>query len=69
MAKTMTLRLNAEQAAELDAIARVDEVPVAEAVRQAIDDRIKTRRNDKKFQDRLRRIIDEDRQILERLAR
>lgn len=69
MAKTMSLRLDENQAAELEAIARVDEMPVAEAVRQAIDDRIEARRTDKAFQDRLRRIMDEDRQILERLAK
>lgn len=69
MAKTMTLRLDDEQARELEAIARADEMPVAEAVRQAIDDRIKARRSDAKFRDRLRRMIEEDHEILQRLAK
>lgn len=67
--KAMTLRLPAEKAAELEAIARVDNVPVSEAVRSAIDARIEERRGDSDFQARLRRLIDEDREILERLAK
>jgi class 3 adenylate cyclase len=65
----MTLRLSAEQAAELEAVARVDDVTVSEAVRQAITDHIEARRNDADFRERLRRTMDEDREILERLAR
>ena len=36
MTKNMTLRLSDDRAAELDAIAQVDKVPVAGAVRQAV---------------------------------
>ena len=66
--KAMTLRLPADQAAELEAIARIDNVPVAVAVRDAIDARIAQRRNDKDFQARLRTIVEQDRAILDRLA-
>ena len=66
--KAMTLRLPADKAAELEAVARVDNVPVAEAVRAAIDERIERRRQDKDFQDRLRTIVEQDRAILDRLA-
>jgi hypothetical protein len=66
--KAMTLRLPADQAAELAAIARVDNIPVAAAVRDAIDARIAQRRNDKDFQARLRTIVEQDRAILDRLA-
>lgn len=66
--KAMTLRLPADKAAELEAVARVDNVPVAEAVRTAIDERIERRRQDKDFQDRLRTIVEQDRAILDRLA-
>jgi hypothetical protein len=66
--KAMTLRLPADKAAELEAVARVDNVPVAEAVRAAIDERIERRRQDKDFQDRLRAIVEQDRAILDRLA-
>ena len=68
MAKTMTLRLSDEQAANLEAMARVDEMPVSEAVRVAIDERIKARRTDKEFQARIKRMLQEERAVLERLA-
>jgi predicted transcriptional regulator len=69
MPKSMTLRLTDEQARELEAVARVDEMPVSEAVRQAIDERIAARRKDKDFQGRLRRLLEENQEALERLAR
>ena len=69
MPKTMTLRLTDDQARDLESLARVDEMPVSEAVRLAIDEHIKARREDHEFQDRLRRIIEENQEALERLAR
>jgi predicted transcriptional regulator len=68
MPKTMTLRLSDELAADLEAMARVDDVAVSEAIRVAIDERIKARRNDKQFQARLRRLMAENQRALERLA-
>jgi predicted transcriptional regulator len=68
MPKTMTLRLSDELAADLQAMARVDDVPVSEAIRLAIDERIKARRDDKQFQARLRRLMAENQRALERLA-
>ena len=68
MPKTMTLRLSDELAADLEAMARVDDVPVSEAIRVAIDERIKSRRDDKQFQARLRRLMAENQRALERLA-
>jgi Arc/MetJ-type ribon-helix-helix transcriptional regulator len=66
--KNMTLRLPPEQAAELEAVARADGVSVSDAVRRAIVEHIERRRQDKEFKARLRRLIEEDREILERLA-
>lgn len=66
--KGFTVRLSEEQAAELEAVARVDGVSVAEEIRQAIADRIAARRQDDDFQQRLRRIIAENQQILDKLA-
>lgn len=68
MPKTMTLRLSDELAADLEAMARVDDVPVSEAIRVAIDERLKARRDDKQFQARLRRLMAENQRALERLA-
>jgi hypothetical protein len=66
--KALTLRLDADKAAELEQIARVDNMSVSDAVRTAIDDRIAQRREDKDFQDRLKRIITENQAVLKRLA-
>jgi len=68
MPKTMTLRLDDELASDLEAMARVDGVPISEAIRVAIDERIKARREDKQFQARLRRLMAENQRALERLA-
>lgn len=64
----MTLRLSDEQATDLEAMARVDGVPVSEAVRVAIEERIKARRGDRRFQARLRRLMVENQRALERLS-
>lgn len=66
--RALTLRLPARQAAELEAVARADKVSVSEAVRSAIHDRIEARRADKDFQARIRRMMEEEREVLERLA-
>ena len=68
MTKAMTLRLEADRAAELEAVARADGISVSDAVREAITEHIERRRKDKAFQNRLRRMLEEDREILERLA-
>ena len=55
-------------AAELAAVARADGMPVSEVVREAIAKHIAERRSDKDFQKRLKRVLEEDEQILQRLA-
>jgi post-segregation antitoxin (ccd killing protein) len=67
--KNMTLRLTAEQAAELEAVARAEGVSVSDAVREAIAAHIERKRNDTAFRERLRAVMQRDREILERLAR
>lgn len=67
--KGFTVRLDQERAAELEAIAKVDGVSVAEEIRQAIDERIAARREDTEFQQRLRRMIEDNQKILDKLAR
>jgi predicted transcriptional regulator len=66
--KTMTVRLSDEQAAALEAVARIDEMPVSEAVRSAIDERIAARRSDKSFQERRRKIMEDNQRAFELLA-
>ena len=69
MSKNMTLRLPDEQAADLEALARAEGIPIAEAVRQAIVAQIEARRKDEAFQARLRTSMERNHAILERLAR
>jgi predicted DNA-binding protein len=64
-----TLRLPDDQAADLEALARAEGIPIAEAVRQAIAAQIEARRKDDAFQARLRASMERNHVILERLAR
>ena len=66
--KAMTVRLPQDRANELEAVAEVEDIPVAEAVRAAIDTYIEERRRDDAFRARLRASLERNRQILERLA-
>jgi hypothetical protein len=66
--KAMTVRLQNDLAAELEAVAATDGIPVAEAVRQAVASHIESRRKDKAFQTRLRSSIERNRKILEKLS-
>lgn len=67
--KAMTVRLDPEQAAELEAIAEVNGGPVSEEIRQAIAEHIEAKRKDKAFQARLKASIERHREILDKLAR
>lgn len=64
----MSLRLSAEMADEIAAVARTDSVSISDAVRAAIGTHISTRRADPDFQERLKRRLREQREVLERLA-
>jgi len=66
--KAMSLRLPEDLAADLAAVAEADEMPIAEAVRKAIDKHIAERRADKGFQERLKMRLEQNREILKRLA-
>ncbi|HEX2849049.1 MAG TPA: ribbon-helix-helix protein, CopG family [Acidimicrobiales bacterium] len=52
--KNLLLRLDPELAAQLQAIAAVEERPMSEVVREAIRALVEARRNDEEFQRRLR---------------
>jgi predicted DNA-binding protein len=66
--KALSIRLTEEVAAELAAVARTDDMPVAEAVREAIQRHIEARRSDHDFQERLKKRLEEDQEVLKRLA-
>jgi predicted DNA-binding protein len=66
--RAYTVRLHEDQAEDLDAVAQVDGLSVAEEIREAITERVAQRRADKAFQSRLREGIEQNRRALERLA-
>lgn len=65
----MSLRLPPETAASLELLARVEDQSLNQTAVDAIDRMIEARRKDKAFQARLREIIEQDREILDRLGR
>jgi predicted transcriptional regulator len=67
--KTMSLRIDDEQARALNAVAVADGTTVSDVIRDAITDRIEKRRNDDAFQARLRKVMEESREALELLAK
>ena len=66
--KAMTLRLPTEQAEALEFVAEVDGVSVSEAIRDAIENHIESRRSDEGFQERLAASMERHKRILDRLA-
>jgi hypothetical protein len=66
--KNLTIRLPDEVAANAEAIARVDGVSLNETVKQSLIETVERRRNDPDFKYRLAKIIEEDRELLERLV-
>lgn len=69
MAKNFTVRLPDDEAADIEALARAEGLSLNETVRTALVEAIQKRRADPEFKARVRRIIKEDRELLERLAR
>ena len=69
MTRTMSLRLDEEQARALDAAAMAQETTVSKVVRDAIDERLEQLRNDADFQARLKSALDRNREALELLAK
>ena len=56
-------------AADAEPIARADGVSLNETVKRALAEAVERRRKDPEFKKRLRRIIEEDRELLARLAK
>lgn len=68
MVKSFTVRLPDGEAADTQALARAEGLSLNETVRQALVEAIQARRADPEFRSRVQRIIQEDRDLLERLA-
>lgn len=63
--KAMTLRLSPEQAEELETIANIENLPVAEVVRAAITRHIEELRTDEGFRQGLRERIERAQKLLQ----
>ena len=69
MAKNLTVRLDDHLAADTEALARAEGKSLNETVKLALSEAVERRRSDPAFTDRVRRIIEQDRELLERLAK
>lgn len=69
MPKNLTVRLDDELAADAAALARAEGQSLNETVKLALREAVESRQKDPEFQQRIRRIIEADRELLERLAR
>ncbi len=65
---SISVRVPEDVAAEVALIARVEGVNVSEVIRAGVYRHLSALRTDPAFQDRLRKRLDEDREILERYA-
>jgi hypothetical protein len=68
MARNLTVRLDDQLAADTEALARAEGKSLNETVKQALREAAERRRADPEFKARVKRIIEEDRELLERLA-
>jgi len=69
MTKNITVRLPDELAADAEALARVEGTSLNETVKRSLFEAVERRRKSPQFKARLAKIIEEDRELLERLAR
>ena len=69
MTKNFTVRLPDEEATDVEALARAEGLSLNETVRRALVEAVEARRADPRFKQRVQRIIQEDRELLERLAK
>jgi hypothetical protein len=68
MTKNLTVRLPDDIAADTEALARIEGKSLNETIQQALIEAVARRRNNPKFKVRLAKIIQQDRELLERLA-
>jgi predicted transcriptional regulator len=69
MTKNFTVRLPDDVAADVEALARVEGQSVNETVKQALINEVDRKRSQPVFQERLRSIIEQDKELLDRLSK
>jgi predicted transcriptional regulator len=67
--KTLTVRLEDDKAQALDTLAMAEGASVSQVIRDAIDEQIEKRRNDKDFQKRLNEAFERNKAAFELLAK
>jgi hypothetical protein len=67
--RCLAFRRDDELAGDALALARAEGTSLNEAVKQALKEAVERRRKNSKFKARVRRLIQEDRALLERLAK
>jgi predicted DNA-binding protein len=67
--RAISLRLPEQMATELAAIARTKDVPISEVIREAIESHITALGKDEDFRRRLKQHLEEELEVLERLAK
>jgi len=63
------VRLPDELAADAEAVARAEGTSLNETIKDALAEAVERRRKDPEFKKRLRDIVEQDRELLERLAK
>ena len=69
MTKNLTVRLPDDLAADAEAVARAEGTSLNETIKDALAEAIERRRKDPHFKKRLRDIVRQDQELLERLAK
>ncbi len=69
MTKNLTVRLPDDLAADAEAVARAEGTSLNETIKDALAEAIERRRKDPDFKKRLREIVRQDQELLERLAK
>jgi len=69
MTRNLTVRLPDELAADAEAVARAEGTSLNETIKDALAEAVERRRKDPEFKKRLRDIVEQDRELLERLAK
>ena len=69
MTKNLTVRLPDDLAADAEAVARAEGTSLNETIKDALAEAVDRRRKDPEFKKRLRDIVKQDRELLERLAK
>ena len=64
MTKNLRVRLDDELAADAEALARVEGKSLNETIKHALAEAVQRRREDPEFRKRVRRIIEQDRELL-----